>query len=72
VIFGEQATGVSKRLVFYDIAGRRVAEAYSGPGDEVFDWDTRDLDGRRLSGGVYFLEMTVGTHKVTTKFILLH
>ncbi len=72
VVFGEQAAGVSRRLVFYDIAGRRVAEVHTDPGDEVFDWDARDLDGRSLSAGVYFLEMTVGTHKVATKFILLH
>jgi len=52
-------TPQSVRLDAYDAAGRRVATLYEGTadGDVTVDWAARDLDGGRLSTGVYFLRL---------------
>lgn len=62
-------------LNVYDVAGRLVRTLVSGVQDprdryEV-TWDGRDDGGSSVASGVYFYQLTVGTHTETKKMMLL-
>jgi hypothetical protein len=61
-------------IAVYDLLGRevvRMAGLPSSPGQHVFRWDGRDLDGLPLSSGVYLYALTTGDHILSRKMILL-
>ena len=72
LVFGEQIAGLAKRVAFYDVTGRKVAECHSRSGEDALDWDTRNADGSKLPGGIYFAEIRAGHHRETAKIVLLH
>jgi hypothetical protein len=58
----------------YSIEGRLVTALpvpAGGAGREGLTWDARDMNGRRLSPGVYFCRLKADRAQVTRKFIVL-
>ncbi|GAI78161.1 unnamed protein product, partial [marine sediment metagenome] len=60
-------------LKIYDVSGRLIKSfqlptAYSLL-PTVFKWDGRDIDGKRVSGGVYFLKLRAGEYNTTSKLL---
>ena len=60
-------------LNIYDVSGRLIKSfqlptAYSLL-PTVFKWDGRDIDGKRVSGGVYFLKLRAGEYNTTSKLL---
>lgn len=60
-------------LNIYDVSGRLIKSfqlptAYSLL-PTVFKWDGRDIDGKRVSGGVYFLKLRAGKYNTTSKLL---
>ena len=58
----------------YDVQGRLIKELVdglqaAGPGSVV--WDGTDLDGKRASSGVYFVQVLSGGQKADHKMVLL-
>ena len=58
----------------YDVQGRLVKELVdglraAGPGSVV--WDGTDLNGKRASSGVYFVQVLSGGQKAGHKMVLL-
>jgi len=65
---------VKVRLGVYDVAGRRVRDLVSGrvkAGIHRLEWDRRDVRGRLLPSGVYFLRLEAGEFRKTRKLLLL-
>ena len=61
-------------VAVYDAAGRRVAELVDGHremGTHQVRWDGRDDDGRRLSNGIYFYELSRDGRATTQQLLLL-
>jgi hypothetical protein len=61
-------------LRVYDVRGRRLRELRPvGTGGGRFDaaWDGRDFRGRRVSAGVYFCRLSVGSAGDTKRIVLL-
>jgi competence protein ComEC len=71
VVFSRQASGLSKHIVIYDIAGRQVFESNCDPGCTVLSWATIDSDGRSLPSGVYFATIKAGELEANTKIVIL-
>ncbi|GEM_PF-3549778 len=62
------------KIEVYNVAGQRVATVLDGPrssGVQVIGWNGRVKGGRRLSSGVYFYRMTVGSFSQTRRMILI-
>jgi hypothetical protein len=62
------------RCLAYDVSGRLVATIVDAPypsGEHEIAWDGRDVAGRRLSAGLYFLRFTAGGFTSTRKVVLL-
>jgi hypothetical protein len=60
-------------LKVFDVQGRNRAELVNGShkaGNYQITWDGRTLNRIKLSSGVYFLELNVGTTKLTKRAIL--
>lgn len=60
-------------LNIYDVSGRLIKSfqlptAYSLL-PTVFKWDGRDNEGKRVSGGVYFLKLKAGEYNTTSKLL---
>ncbi len=58
----------------HDVAGRRVAtlaERVMDAGAASLTWDGRDAEGNPAASGVYFVRLTAGTRRATTKLVLL-
>ena len=61
-------------LRVYDVAGRRVKDLVSGrvkAGIHRLEWDRRDVRGKLLPSGVYFLRLEAGGFRETRKLLLL-
>lgn len=62
------------RLGIYDVAGRRVREAFRGwvePGWHAVRWDGRNEGGARVGPGVYFCRMEFGGRMVETRRLVV-
>ncbi len=63
------------QLAVFDAVGRQVRTLASGPraaGYHTVAWDGRDLRGRQLANGVYFVRMTVEKQRFGRRVTLLH
>jgi len=61
-------------VAVYDLRGRRVrtlldAERPVGIGEVA--WDGRDTGGRALASGVYYVQVGVGSRRMTRKLTLV-
>ncbi len=68
-------TGSYVRLEVFNIIGQRVAtllEDYKKPGYYIIRWDAKDIFGRKLSSGIYFIRLNTGNYSVTKKMVLLN
>jgi hypothetical protein len=54
----------------YDINGRLV-QRFSSNGNGHIVWDGRDLDGRRVGPGMYFVHAHAGGHDATARVVVL-
>jgi len=60
-------------LVVFDLKGRVVARLATGSwmaGAHSLDWDGKDLDGRALPSGAYFVQLQAGNSVQTRKIVL--
>jgi uncharacterized lipoprotein YddW (UPF0748 family) len=60
-------------LRVFDVLGRHVATLVSGlrsAGGHTVNWDGINDRGERMSSGVYFYQLTVGSSQITKKMIL--
>jgi DNA/RNA endonuclease YhcR with UshA esterase domain len=71
IIFSKAASAGSKRIAFYDVAGRRVNELVAGPDAAFVDWKTTDHQGRTLPSGVYFAAVETDMGRQTTKVVVI-
>jgi hypothetical protein len=58
----------------YNVRGRRVATLAEGfvlEGTQVFDWDGRDMRGRELPSGIYFVGLSSRDGMQTRKIVLV-
>lgn len=63
----------SVRLAIYDLAGRKVAEVFSGPitaGRHEVRWTRVSRDAAGLSAGVYFSELRVGNQRAARRMVV--
>jgi hypothetical protein len=62
-------------LCIYDVTGRQVRSFYPESSimnhESTFLWDGTDQNGRRVSNGVYFVDLNVAGNQQKTKVILL-
>jgi flagellar hook assembly protein FlgD len=61
-------------LAVYDLQGARVRTLESGmltPGRYQSSWNGRADDGRRLTGGMYFVRFTAGRYAKTLRTLIL-
>lgn len=66
--------GLPLEISVYDVAGRRVRILESGVaavGRFGTVWDLRSSRGDRVSNGVYFARLKLGTHSRTTKIVVV-
>lgn len=54
----------------YDLAGR-VVHRFESHGDGRIVWDGRDLEGRRVRPGVYFVRARGGGHEASARVVVL-
>ncbi len=62
------------RLDVFDVNGRHVRKLFEGvaeAGPNVRRWDGLDGGGRRVSGGVYFVQMQVAGQRLSRKIVRL-
>ena len=61
-------------LVVFDLQGRLVARLKDGvlaAGEYTASWDGKDVRGRRLASGIYFLRLEADNQVLTRKVVLL-
>jgi len=61
-------------LKIYDIRGRlvkRLLEERLSKGDYRIEWNGKGREGKKLTGGVYFLKLETPTQSIIKKVILL-
>jgi len=61
-------------LKVFDIQGRVCTELLNSiqkPGNYQMTWNRKSAQGKNLSAGIYFLELNVGTFKLTKRVIIL-
>jgi flagellar hook assembly protein FlgD len=61
-------------MSLYDAGGRHVRTLASGefaPGFHTTTWDGRDRQGRRVPGGIYFLNLNVEGQTRQMKVVVL-
>jgi hypothetical protein len=71
MFFGKNATDRTKRVAFYDVAGREVASVEAGSGAATLDWNAVDARGRELPSGIYFAEVRAGDLSERIKVVLV-
>jgi hypothetical protein len=67
-------SGRTGSLRVYDAQGRLVSTVFDGPisaGAHTFEWNGRDVQGREVPSGVYFLKFDGGTKSLSRKVVLL-
>jgi hypothetical protein len=66
--------GAVVSLRVYDVSGRLVGvlkDGFVGPGPQTAVWDGKNVDGRRVSSGVYFYRLSTLGFDQTRKMVLL-
>jgi hypothetical protein len=66
--------GSPARARLYDVVGREIrswALALSASGDVDWEWDGRASGGAPGAGGLYFLVVEIGPHRLTRRVVLL-
>jgi len=66
--------GRTGSLRVYDARGRLVSRVFDGPlsaGAHSFEWNGRDVEGREVPSGVYFLKFDGGAKSLSKKVVLL-
>jgi hypothetical protein len=66
--------GSPLELAVFDLGGRQVRLLERGEarmGRRSADWDLRDHAGARVGPGIYFVRLTIGTGRLSHKFIVL-
>ena len=62
-------------LEIYDVSGRLIRRLLKwgpmGPGSHTSIWNGRDDEGRVVASGVYFCELTAGSHSQRQRIVLL-
>ncbi len=61
-------------LKVFDISGRAVASLVNGvmnPGRYVLRWDGTTVNGKKVAGGIYFIEYRAGDFKALKKLVIL-
>ncbi len=72
-LFYRAPEGQTVSIEIVDVSGRvvrRIGEATSTR-TGLFAWDTRDDNGVRVSGGVYFARLRAGSAETTSRFVVL-
>jgi hypothetical protein len=62
------------RLDIYDVTGRLVQNIAAGresEGPHAVVWDGTDLQGRRVSSGVYLYTFQAGAHRATGRMMVV-
>ena len=62
-------------LGVFDVAGRRIAQLRHGtavPGRYTTQWDLRDVSGRRVATGMYFVHFEVGRSRLTRSVLIVN
>lgn len=61
------------QIRIYDAAGRLVKESSTivDNSPKQITWDGRDIQGKQLPNGVYFLKLTAGNYTATEKLLLI-
>ncbi|MDX8339284.1 right-handed parallel beta-helix repeat-containing protein [Draconibacterium sp. IB214405] len=68
-----RGNGESINLALYDITGKKLSvikEGWLDPGVYEFTIQRKDQNGKRLSGGIYFLKLTEGDVNLQRKVII--
>lgn len=58
----------------YNILGQKIRTLVDGSlkaGNHTIRWNGKDDNGRGVSSGIYFLKMSAGTYKATSKLVLM-
>jgi len=58
----------------HDLLGRRIRDLAAGTataGEQILDWDLRDVGGTRVHSGVYFVRLQLGTERITRSLVVL-
>ncbi len=66
--------GANVDLSIYDISGREIrtlAQGRQPAGTHVARWDGTDGNGRRVTAGIYFYRLRVGSESLTRKLVLI-
>ena len=60
-------------LEVFNVRGQKVRTLYEGKGGEDLgiNWDLQDQNGRRASGGIYFLTLSGAGTRVTKRVLIL-
>ena len=67
-------SGQTGSLRVYDAHGRLISSVFDGPlpaGPHTFEWNGRDVEGREVPSGVYFLKFEGGAKSLSKKVVLL-
>ncbi len=62
------------RILIYDMLGhevKKIINSIEQPGTKLVTWDATDDNGRIVSGGVYFYQVSAGKNTYTGKMLLL-
>jgi hypothetical protein len=71
IMFGRDGAGQTKRITFYDVAGREVGSTSAGRGVAVLSWQAVDTQGRELPPGIYFVEVRTDAQVEKAKVVLV-
>ncbi len=66
--------GSTLEIALFSVVGRRVAtlaDGFSDSGAHSATWAARDAAGRPIAAGVYYLQITVGATRSTTRVVIL-
>ncbi len=69
VLFQTGTVGAGSAIAVYDAAGNRVRELAAGDNERIA-WDCTDAQGRRVSTGMYFVQLS-GAAPETRKLVLV-
>lgn len=61
-------------IAVFDVSGRQVRQLETGiadPGEHTLTWNLEDRTGQRVSSGLYFFRVTVGSEQVLLKQLVL-
>jgi hypothetical protein len=58
-------------LVIFDVSGRKVFDTKLPINSHVFSWDGRDMGGKKVGSGIYFLHFKTTRGTLTRNIILL-